>query len=51
MAVHGKYKELVNGNDVETEVKDEEREDLEPAEVDLLVVQRVLTVQVDVCEE
>jgi hypothetical protein len=51
MAVHGKYKELVNGNDVETEVKDEEREDLELAEVDLLVVQRVLTVQVDVCEE
>jgi hypothetical protein len=51
MAVHGKYKELVSGNDVETEVKDEEGEDLEPAEGDLLIVQRVLNAQVDVCEE
>jgi hypothetical protein len=43
MAVHQKYKELVSGDEVKTEVKDEIREDeqwedFEPAEMDLLVV-------------
>jgi len=54
--VHRKHGELVSRDEFETEVedaieKDEQKEDFEPVEGDLLVVQWVLNAQVDINEE
>jgi hypothetical protein len=54
--LHGDHRDLISGDEVETEDKDEvqvveQQEDFEHVKGDLLVVQRVLNAQIDVSDE